>query len=383
MLPGVDCGSHRPKESSIRQTTLVTLVLAFVIAVTAGAAGGVLGARLTDSDGEGTDAAPTPAANVQERMRAAVDRVLPNVVLIIANLPDTQDEQGRTVEHQNVGSGVVVSQNGHILTNSHVVSGASDITVFLSTGEQRPAQLVADDAPFTDVAVLAVDPTGLRQIAFGASDALKPGDMVMAVTGGSGVFGQGNAVSTGVVSATNRTLPRSGVTFEDLIQTDAAVNSGDSGGALVNLDGEFVGLLTTVVRDAGSGVLVEGVAFAQSSDSLRPIVSDIVQTGRHPRARIGIEFPDRQHVEVTPELAAQQGLPVTEGALVISVAEGSPAAEAGVQDGDIVVGVNGAAVTLQQPMVNLLKLLPRGVRVDLVVLRNGQQVPISMTPDEG
>jgi S1-C subfamily serine protease len=309
--------------------------------------------------------------------------VLPNVVLIIATLPDTQDEQGRTVEHQNVGSGVVVSQNGHILTNSHVVSGASSIVVYLSTGEQRPARLVADDAPFTDLAMLSVDSRGLRQIAFGASDSMKPGDMVVAVTGGSGVFGQGNAVSTGVVSAIGRTLPRSGVTFEDLIQTDAAVNSGDSGGALINLDGEFVGLITTVVRDAGSGVPVEGVAFAQSSDSLRPIVSDIVRTGQHPRPRIGIEFPGAQHVEVTPELAAQQGLPVSEGALVTSVAPGSPAASAGVQAGDIVVGVNGAEVSLLQPMVNLLKLLPPGVRVDLIVLRNGQQLPISMMPAGG
>jgi S1-C subfamily serine protease len=242
---------------------------------------------------------------------------------------------------------------------------------------------VADDAPFTDLAMLTVDPRGLRQIAFGASASMKPGDMVVAVTGGSGVFGQGNAVSTGVVSAVGRTLPRSGVTFEDLIQTDAAVNSGDSGGALINLNGEFVGLITTVVRDAGSGVLVEGVAFAQSSDSLREIVSDIVRMGRHPRPRIGIEFPDVEHVEVTPELAAQQGLPVSEGALITSVAPGSPAANAGVQVGDIVVGLNGAQVTLEQPMVNLLKLLPPGVRVDLVVLRNGQQLPISMTPVEG
>jgi S1-C subfamily serine protease len=276
-----------------------------------------------------------------------------------------------------------VSQDGHILTNSHVVGGAADVSVVLSTGEQRPARLIADDAPFSDLAVLQVDPKGLRQVAFGASDALKPGDMVIAITGGSGVFGQGNAVSTGVVSATNRTLPRSGVTFEDLIQTDAAVNSGDSGGALVNLDGEFVGLITTVVRDAGSGVVVEGVAFAQSSDSLRTIVSDIVRTGSHPRPRIGIEFPDQEHVEVTPDLAAQQGLPVGEGALVTAVAPGSPAANAGIQNGDIVVGVNGAPVTLDQPMVNLLKLLPPGVRVDLVILRNGQQLPISITPSEG
>lgn len=255
--------------------------------------------------------------------------------------------------------------------------------MFLSNGERRPARLIADDAPFTDLAMLQVDPKGLRQIAFGASAALKPGDSVVGVTGGGGLFGPGNAVTTGVVSATGRTLPRSGVTFEDLVQTDTVVNSGDSGGALVNLDGEFVGLLTTVVRDTGSGVPAEGIAFAQSSDSLRAIVADIVRTGRHYRPRIGIEFPDRQHLEVTDEIAAERGLPVAEGALIVTVPQGSPAAAAGVQPGDIVIAVNGAAVTSQQPMVNLLKLLPRGARVDLVLLRGGRQVTVSLIPSEG
>lgn len=352
-----------------------------MIGLAAGVAGGVLGTRFADSGDDGDSAPEAPDRDVQERIRAAVDRVLPNVVLIIANMPAGQDAQGRVIERQNVGSGVVVSQDGHILTNAHVVNRATAISVFLSTGEQRPAELIAADAPFTDLAMLSVDPRGLRQIAFGASEELAPGDMVIAVAGGGGIFGRGNAVSTGVVSATNRILPRSGVTFEDLIQTDAAVNSGDSGGALVNLDGEFVGLLTTVVRDAGSGVPVEGVAFAQSSDSLRPIVSDIVRSGSHPRPRIGIEYPDVQHAEVTPELAAAQGLPVAAGALVIAPAPNSPAAEAGVLAGDIVVNVNGAPVTLEQPMVNLLKLIPRGARIDLIVLRDGQELPISMVPE--
>ncbi len=379
-----DGGSHAPsKESSIRRTTLATAFVALVIGLAAGVAGGVLGASLADSDDDPEAPASTPEVDTQARVRAAVDRVLPNVVLIVANQPTGQDEQGRTIERQNVGSGVVVSQEGHILTNAHVVGGATAISVFLSTGEQRPAQLIADDSPFTDLAMLRVDPQGLRQIAFGASDVLEPGDMVVAVAGGGGVFGRGNTANLGVVSANHRILPRNGVTFEDLIQTDAAVNSGDSGGALVNLDGEFVGLITTVVRDAGSGVAVEGVAFAQSSDSLRPIVANIVQQGVHPRPRIGIEYPGAQHIEVTPELAAEQGLGIDAGALVVEPAPGSPAADAGVLPGDIVVGVNGARVALEQPMVNLLKLLPAGVRVDLLILRDGRELPISIIPAGG
>lgn len=362
---------------------LATAFVALVVGLGAGVAGGVLGASLTDSDDDPEAPSSTPEVDTQARVRAAVDRVLPNVVLIVANQPTGQDEQGRTIERQNVGSGVVVSQEGHVLTNAHVVGGATAISVFLSTGEERPAQLMADDSPFTDLAMLRVDPQGLRQIAFGASDVMEPGDMVVAVAGGGGVFGRGNTANLGVVSANHRILPRNGVTFEDLIQTDAAVNSGDSGGALVNLDGEFVGLITTVVRDAGSGVAVEGVAFAQSSDSLRPIVANIVQRGVHPRPRIGIEYPGVQHIEVTPELAAEQGLGIDAGALVVQPAPGSPAAEAGILPGDIVVGVNGAPVALEQPMVNLLKLLPAGVRVDLVILRDGRELPISIIPAGG
>jgi 2-alkenal reductase len=350
-----------------------------VVGLSAGLAGGWI-ASTVDSDESPNGTAEAPPPDLQERIREAVDRVYPNVVMVIADLPDRQDEQGRTVQRRNVGSGVVVSQAGHILTNFHVINGAATITVVLSTGEQREATLIADDSPFSDLAVLGVSPQGLRQVAFGSSDALRPGDVVLAVAGGSGAFGGGNGVSFGVVTATRRALPRSGVIFEDLVQTDAAVNNGDSGGALVNLEGEFVGLLTTVVRESVTGTTVEGVAFAQSADSLRPIVANIVSTGRHPRPRIGIERPDEQHVEITPELAVQEQLPVTAGALIVAPAEGSPAVAAGVQAGDIVVGVNGVAVNLEQPFVNMLKLLPAGARVDLAILRGGQQLEISVAP---
>lgn len=354
-----------------------------LLAGLAGVAGGVVGARLADDDGPAAVAQPsTDGGDTQQRIRAAVDRVLPNVVLVIADLPAQRDAQGREVERRNIGSGVVVSQSGHVLTNAHVVDGAATLSIMLASGEQRPAQLVGDDWPFTDLALLSVPPQGLRQIAFGASADLRPGELVLAVSGGSGAFGRGNAVAIGVVSGTDRALPRSGYVLEDLVQTDAAVNSGDSGGALVNLRGEFVGLLTTVVRSTVTGVHVEGVAFAQSSDSLRPIVANLVRSGRHPRPRIGIERPERQHVEITPELAAAQRLAAPAGALVVAPASNSPAAQAGVQPGDIVVGVNGVEVTLDAPFVNLLKRVPRGSRVELAVLRAGRVSIISMVPEE-
>lgn len=362
---------------------MTVLLLGAVLAVLlAGVLGGVVGARLAGDD-PGSAAAPADeTTDPQARIRTAVDRVLPNVVLVVADQAPARDAGGRLVERRNIGSGVVVSQSGHILTNAHVIDGAATLSVVLASGEQRPAQLVGDDWPFTDLALLAVPPQGLRQIAFGASADLRPGELVLAVSGGSGAFGAGNTVAVGVVSGTDRALPRSGFTLEDLVQTDAAVNSGDSGGALVNLRGEFVGLLTTVVRSTVSGVHVEGVAFAQASDALRPIVANLVRNGRHPRPRVGIERPNDEHLEVTPELAAERRLPTSAGALVTAPRPNSPAALAGVQAGDIVIGVNGAEVTLEQPFVNLLKRVPRGSRVELAVLRAGRVAVIPITPEE-
>jgi 2-alkenal reductase len=263
-----------------------------------------------------------------------------------------------------------------------VIRGAQRIEVVLNTGERRPARVVGDDFPFSDVAVLSVPAQGLRQVAFGSSAALRPGDFVAAVGGDRGLYGQGGAVTVGVVSATQRTLPRSGVNLEDLVQTDAAMNNGDSGGALINLAGEFVGLITSVVRTEGSDSLVQGVGFAQSSDSMRPVVAELIRTGRYPRARIGIERPDEQHIEITGEIAAQRRLPVANGALIVAPAPNSPAARAGIQPGDIVVGVNGAKIDFDFPMVNLLKQLPRGTRVELAVLRGGRAITIPVTPED-
>ena len=357
------------------------------VALAAGLAGGLAGglvATTVGGDGNGDEGrggaatSATAAPDVQARIRAAVDRVLPNVVMVIADVPDRAGAPD--ADTQNFGSGVLVSQAGHVVTNYHVIEGATSISVLLSSGEERPARLVSDDSPFTDLAVLSIAPQGLRSIPIGNSSSLKAGDVVLAITGGGG-FGQGNVVMQGVVSATGRAWPRNGVVLEDLIQTDAALNAGDSGGALVNLDGEFVGLLTTVVREGPSGQ-VQGVGFAQSADVVRPIVADIIRGGKHPRARLGIERPGRGHIEITPELATERRLPVQEGVLVIDVPANSAAARAGVQPGDIILGTNGVRISFDDPFVNLLKRLPRGVRAELHVLRGGRQFVVPVTPEE-
>lgn len=308
--------------------------------------------------------------DTQARIRSAVDRVLPNVVLVLAD----------TEERRNVGSGVVVSPNGHILTNSHVVRGATEVSIVLANGNERPARLIADDWPYTDSAMLQVAPQNLRQVAFGSSAALKPGDLVISVSGGTGAFGGGNAVSLGVVSGINRYLPRAGHTLEDLIQTDAAVNNGDSGGALINLSGEFVGLTTTLIREGPGGVEITNVGFAQAADALRPIAGGMISNGTFPRNRPGIEMPDEQHLEISSELAARRQLPVQAGALIVAPAPNSPAARAGIVAGDIVAGVNGVAISFDLPLVNILKRVPRGQRLDLAIIRDGRTLTVQIAP---
>ena len=351
----------------------VSIVSLVLLALAAGFGGGLLGAWMRATPPAAESTPPAAVEDTQTRIRAAVDRVLPNIVLIVAE----------TATGQSLGSGVVVSQSGNIATAAHVIRGATRIEVVLANGDRRPARLVGEDSPFSDVAVLAVAPQGLRQVAFGASAALRPGDIVLAIGADRGLYGAGGAATMGIISATDRILPRSGVNVEDLLQIDAAINSGDSGGALVNLSGEFVGMITSVIRDEGSErSAVVGVGFAQSSDSLRPVVAELIRAGRYPRPRIGIERPDEQHVEITADVANQRRLPVPNGALIVAPAPNSPAVRAGIVAGDIVLGVNGAKVDFDFPMVNLLKRLPRGSRVDLAVLRGGRTLTVSMTAED-
>jgi S1-C subfamily serine protease len=349
-------------------------------------AGGGVVALVGSRDGGGTRVStPAPATTGAAQasssgdwtaLQAAIDRTLPAIVTVIADLPARGVGQD-AVQTRNFGSGIVIDDAGHVVTNFHVIEGAEVLSVVLATGEQRPARLVGDDSPFTDMAVLQVPAAGLRSARLAPSADLHIGEPVVALAG-SAITSQ-NSATFGIVAGVRRTWPRPGVTLEDLIQTDAAVNHGDSGGALMTARGQIVGLLTTVVRETPTGLTIDGVSFAQSTDSLRDAIDGIIRSGKSSRPRLGFERLD-QHLEVTPGLAAQRNLAASEGALVTAVAPGSPAAAAGVRPGDIVVGVNGVAVDLGTPFVNLLKDLPRGTRAELAVLRDVQPNRISVSP---
>lgn len=354
-----------------------------------GLAGGLIALQLDDDPPEvpavvaPPTSEPTPAEG--ERLREAIARVLPAVVTVLVDLPSVPQEDGSVLLRTNFGSGIVVSGEGHVITNFHVVDGAATITIVLQNGERRPALLLADDAPFTDLAVLVTEPSGLRAAPLGDSDALQLGEPLAAIA--SGVITFENQVKLGVFSSRQSAFPRDGVLLLDMLQTDAAINNGDSGGALVNSSGEVVGLITTVVRTSG-GREIDGVGIAHSSNSFRATVEAVVTTSVNPRARIGIERLNSQHVSLSPELIeafrAENGdpgeLPVSQGALIVSVAPGSPAENAGVLPGDVIVGVDGVAVDENNPFANLLASATVGVGLDLFVVRGDEQLVIPVVP---
>ena len=243
-----------------------------------------------------------------------------------------------------LGSGVIVSPDGYILTNNHVVEGADEIDVTLSDSRRARARVVGTD-PETDLAILKVELDKLPVIVLGNSDELAVGDIVLAI---GNPFGVGQTVTSGIVSALGRS--QLGInTFENFIQTDAAINPGNSGGALVDSQGHLVGINTAIYSRTGGSL---GIGFAIPVSSARSIMEQIIRTGTVTRGWIGVEAQ-----EITPELAESFGLPGTEGSLIAGVVRGSPADTAGIRPGDVLLSVNGKPVKDPQVMLDLIAAL--------------------------
>ncbi len=285
-----------------------------------------------------------------------------------------QGQQPRSQKEHSLGSGVIVSPDGYILTNNHVVDGASDITVSLKDKRELKAKLVGAD-PRTDVAVLKIPATGLPAITLGDSAKLRVGDIVLAV---GDPFGIGETVTMGIVSATSRrALDIEGSdSYEDFIQTDAAINPGNSGGALVNTRGELIGINTAIISNGGGGGN-QGIGFAVPVDMARHVMEQILKTGKVTRGYLGVIIQ-----AVTPDLAKAFSLPSTEGALVGDVSAGGPGEKAGLQKGDVIVSLNGQPVSDSQDLRLRISQLAPGQTVKLEVYRNGQKRDISATLQE-
>jgi serine protease DegQ len=265
----------------------------------------------------------------------------------------------------NLGSGVIVSDSGYVITNSHVVEAADEIEVALADGRRSKARVVGTD-PDTDLAVLKIALDRLPSIAFGQSDQARVGDIVLAI---GNPFGVGQTVTLGIVSALGRTGLQIN-TFENFIQTDAAINPGNSGGALVDVSGNLIGINTAIYSRSGGSL---GIGFAIPSSTAKQVLEQIVQSGSVTRGWIGVGVQD-----VTPELAESFKLREAAGALITEVIEGTPAEKAGIRQGDILVAVDGKPVANSSAMLNLIAALTPGQQATLRLLRNQQQIEVKV-----
>jgi serine protease Do/serine protease DegQ len=339
---------------------------ALVLAASGGAAGA--GALPMAVDGQ-----PLPSlAPMLERATPAVVNIAARGVVEVGENPLFSDPffqrffnlplPRRQREVRSVGSGVIVdAAAGLVITNHHVIDGTAQIAVTLRDGRTLDATLVGSD-PATDLALLEVPAANLSELAFADSDALRVGDYVVAI---GNPFGLGQTVTSGIVSALGRGGLGAG-SYEDFIQTDAAINSGNSGGALVNLRGELVGINSQIISGGGGSI---GIGFAIPTNMVRDIMAQLVAHGEVRRGLLGVATQD-----LTPDLATAFGLPADRGgAVVVEIQRGSPAEQAGLQTGDVVVEINNRAVRRSQDLRNALGVLAVGERARLVLVRDGKE----------
>jgi len=280
--------------------------------------------------------------------------------------PDFRNEQPREHRATSLGSGVIVSSDGIILTNNHVVENADELKVTLHDEREFDAEIVGTDPP-SDVAVIRLigdDIKGLKPITFGDSDRLRLGEIVLAI---GNPFGLSHTVTMGIVSAKGRNF-NSGLRitdYEDFIQTDAAINPGNSGGALINMKGELVGINTAIASRSGGS---QGVGFAIPTNMARSIMDKLISDGKIVRGWLGVGIQDIDH-----DLAEALDLPSTDGVLITQVMEGSPAEKGGVKTQDIIVKVDGTDMKSSNQLRNFIAMLDPGKNVTVTVIRNGKK----------
>jgi len=309
--------------------------------------------------------------NVESAVTQAVQNVGPTVVTVVGTIPNQRTPFGQTGESTVSGSGVFISADGYILTNNHVIESAQSIKVILSDGSKRDASLLGTDQ-YSDLAVLAVEGDVPAVATLGNSDALNPGETVIAIGSPLGEFM--NSVTVGVVSATGRSIDTGyGYQIEGLIQTDAAINSGNSGGPLLNLAGQVIGINTLVVRNSNSGAVTEGLGFTIPINTASVVAQQIIQNGYFSRPYLGITWQ-----QITPRIASMYRLPVEWGVYITDVANNSPASHGGLQDSDIITGVGDTALDETHAYVNMLFQYFPGDTVTLTVNREGDTLQVDV-----
>ncbi|HEX8476051.1 MAG TPA: DegQ family serine endoprotease [Pyrinomonadaceae bacterium] len=276
-------------------------------------------------------------------------------------------QEPRERQESGLGSGVVVTNDGYILTNHHVVDGAEEITVEFTDNRNFSAKLVGSDQP-SDLAVLKIDANSLPVLPLGDSDRVRVGDVALAVGNPLGI---GQTVTSGIISAKGRSTGLSDGSFEDFLQTDAAINRGNSGGALVNTSGELIGINSQILSPSGGNI---GIGFAIPANMAKSVMEQLVKTGKVRRGMLGVQIQ-----QITSDLAAGLGLKEVRGALVSTVQPGSPAERAGVRRGDVIVSLNGAPVADSNSLRNQVARTQPGTEVALTVLRDGREQQLRVT----
>jgi 2-alkenal reductase len=372
---------------------LVILVVAGASAFTGAVAGGI-GVYQALRQGQFGNLAPTVQAptvsasnsgtsqtlvmntsSIETTITQSVQKVGPAVVTVVGTIPGQMTFFGLTGDQTVSGSGIFISDKGYILTNNHVVEGTKDVNIVLSDGSQETATLVGTD-PYSDIAVLKAAGKVPAVASLGNSDVLKSGETVIAIGSPLGDFK--NTVTMGVVSATGRSIDTGrGYQIEGLIQTDAAINHGNSGGPLVNLAGEVIAINTLIVRDNGSGDVAEGLGFAVPVNTARAVAEQIMQKGYFSRPNLGIAWQ-----QITPDIAARYGLPVEWGIYVTKVDANSPASQAGLQPNDMITKIGDTALDETHSYMNTLFRYKPGDQVTVDFVRDGQSLQVQVTLGE-
>ncbi|NEX61282.1 Do family serine endopeptidase [Noviherbaspirillum galbum] len=367
------------------QTVTVGLAIWFIVAslkpewITGGLGGAARSARLNSSSPVPMLEASPNATPGQNSYRDAAARAMPAVVNIFTTkgarnqrhpfmddplfrrfFGDQQEEK-----QFSLGSGVIVSPKGYILTNNHVIETADEIEVALSDGRKATAKVVGSD-PETDLAVVKIDLPNVPAITLGHADQSRVGDVVLAI---GNPFGVGQTVTMGIVSALGRN--HLGInTFENFIQTDAAINPGNSGGALIDIHGNLLGINTAIYSRSGGSL---GIGFAIPVTTVKSVMESIIATGQVIRGWIGVEPQD-----ITPELAESFGLGKKSGTIIAGVLKNGPADKAGIRPGDILVAVDGQPVADTTDMLNVIAQLVPGKKARMTVLRKNQESMIDV-----
>ena len=379
---------ERPTAANPLNNPVLPLILA---AAVAGILGGVLGGFIVafvDDDRPPTaeetavevaailaetEASEEETAPVEMTIEATTQAILPSLVSIRSELSTVTALDGSLITREQRGTGLIFDDAGYILTNQHNIAEALSIQVELPNGELRRATVVGDDAPFNDVAVLEILPGGLQPIVAGTPDTLSLGQSVIVI--GYLLGDNTPMVSAGVVSNVDTQTFRAGVLQEDVIQTDAALNLGNSGGALVTRRGEVVGLNTSVLRTTETGDTVDGVGYAIQIDVALEIARRIVQYGDVARPDFGV----LQENTVDSFTLDQLGISANGGAFLIEITRDGPLANAGLRPGDIILSVAGLQISEELPYLNVLRRLDPSQPAEIVYARQSDREIVAVT----